>query len=53
LEGVLDGLGSTVIPEAVGQAVVGDVKRFATGAEPSDDLTVLVLRWNDLGAKRE
>lgn len=50
LEGVLEGLEPTATPEAVGQAVVGDAKRFAAGAEPSDDLTVLVLRWNGPGA---
>jgi CHASE2 domain-containing sensor protein len=50
LEEVLEDLGPTATPEAVGQAVVGDVKRFAAGADPSDDLTVLVLRWNDARA---
>jgi serine phosphatase RsbU (regulator of sigma subunit) len=50
---VLEGLGPTTTPEAVGQAVVEDVKRFTAGAEPSDDLTVLILRWNDPGAMRE
>lgn len=53
LEVVLEGLGPMAPPEAVGQAVIGDVKRFAAGAEPSDDLTVLVLRWNDPGAVPE
>jgi serine phosphatase RsbU (regulator of sigma subunit) len=47
LEGLLGRLGPTVTPEAVGQAVVGDVKQFAAGADASDDLTVLILRWND------
>src|SRR5262249_51229769 len=31
-------------------ALRADVDRFADGAEPADDLTVLVLRWNGAGA---
>lgn len=33
----------------VGDAIGADVTRFADGAEPSDDLTVLVVRWNGPG----
>jgi CHASE2 domain-containing sensor protein/serine phosphatase RsbU (regulator of sigma subunit) len=32
--------------DAVGQAVLEDVARFVGAAEPADDLTLLVLRWN-------
>jgi len=31
---------------AVGEAVLEDVARFVGAAEPADDLTLLVLRWN-------
>ena len=30
----------------LGEAIGADVARFVHGAEPSDDLTVLVVRWN-------
>jgi serine phosphatase RsbU (regulator of sigma subunit)/CHASE2 domain-containing sensor protein len=38
------GAGSTA--GALVDALRADVDRFADGAEPADDLTVLVLRWN-------
>ena len=28
-----------------------DVKKFAAGAEPADDLTLLVLRWEGSGER--
>jgi adenylate cyclase len=38
-------------PEAIVTAVREDVRRFAGAAEPSDDLTLLCVRWNGpLGA---
>jgi sigma-B regulation protein RsbU (phosphoserine phosphatase) len=33
-------------PDAVVKAVSDDVRRFAGGAEQSDDLTLLCVRWN-------
>ena len=33
-------------PQAVVDAVLADLARFVAGAERSDDLTLLVLRWN-------
>jgi hypothetical protein len=27
-------------------SICADVRSFAAGAEPADDLTVLALRWN-------
>jgi serine phosphatase RsbU (regulator of sigma subunit) len=41
---VLRGLGSTA-PDAVIAAVRDDVRRFAGGAEQSDDVTLLCVRW--------
>jgi adenylate cyclase len=32
--------------DAVGRAVLDDVEDFVGGAEPADDLTLVVLRWN-------
>ncbi|NVM78290.1 serine phosphatase RsbU (regulator of sigma subunit) [Duganella sp. SG902] len=45
LNGLLAGVASTA-PAAVVQAVRDDVRRHVDGAEASDDLTLLVLRWN-------
>jgi adenylate cyclase len=33
-------------PAIVVETIRGDVSRFAAGAEPADDLAILVLRWN-------
>jgi serine phosphatase RsbU (regulator of sigma subunit) len=33
-------------PQALIQAVREDVQRFAAGAEQSDDVTLVVVRWN-------
>jgi sigma-B regulation protein RsbU (phosphoserine phosphatase) len=33
-------------PQAIAAAVRDDVRRFAGGAEQSDDLTLLCVRWN-------
>jgi adenylate cyclase len=35
---------------AIVDAMCAEVESFAAGAEPADDLTVLVLRWNGPGA---
>ncbi|WP_343731594.1 CHASE2 domain-containing protein [Duganella sp.] len=45
LNGLLAGVAATA-PAAVVQAVRDDVRRHVNGAEASDDLTLLVLRWN-------
>lgn len=45
LNGLLAGVATTA-PAAVVQAVRDDVRRHVDGAEASDDLTLLVLRWN-------
>jgi serine phosphatase RsbU (regulator of sigma subunit) len=45
LNGLLAGLATTA-PAAVVQSVRDDVRRHVDGAEASDDLTLLVLRWN-------
>jgi serine phosphatase RsbU (regulator of sigma subunit) len=41
---------ATTAPAAVVQAVRDDVRRHVDGAEASDDLTLLVLRWNGAAA---
>jgi serine phosphatase RsbU (regulator of sigma subunit) len=45
LNGLLAGVATTA-PAAVVQAVRDDVRRHVGNAEASDDLTLLVLRWN-------
>jgi len=45
LDRLLAGVATTA-PDAVVQAVRDDVRRHVDGAEASDDLTLLVLRWN-------
>lgn len=37
-------------PDAIIQRVQDDVARFAAGAEPADDVTLVVLRWEGGGA---
>jgi adenylate cyclase len=38
-------------PQAVVEAIARDVAKFAAGAEPADDLTLLTVRWTgDVGA---
>jgi serine phosphatase RsbU (regulator of sigma subunit)/CHASE2 domain-containing sensor protein len=49
LEAVLAGLGAAA-PAAIVETIRADVSRFAAGAEPADDLAILVLRWNGPGA---
>ena len=45
LETVLAGLPADVDAATATAAVMADVARFAAGAQPSDDITVLVLRY--------
>ncbi|SHM72880.1 Serine phosphatase RsbU, regulator of sigma subunit [Duganella sacchari] len=45
LNGLLSGV-VTAAPATLVQAVRDDVRRHVDGAEASDDLTLLVLRWN-------
>ena len=48
---LLEGLaGRASDARAAVEALRADVEAFAAGAEPADDLTVLVLRWNGPGA---
>lgn len=46
---------ATIAPGApatsIADAIRGDVARHADGAEPADDLTVMVLRWRGNQAK--
>jgi adenylate cyclase len=49
LDHVLAGLGRTD-PETVLAEVTRDVAAFVDGAEPSDDLTLLCLRWEGAGS---
>ena len=50
LESVLDSLGEKGSAREVGEALREDVTRFTDGAERSDDLAILVLRWAGPGA---
>jgi serine phosphatase RsbU (regulator of sigma subunit) len=43
---VLTAVSPSASVREVGEAISQDVARFAAGAAPSDDLTVLVVRWN-------
>jgi adenylate cyclase len=45
LEALLTGLGPAANAREVGEAIHGDVARFAAGTEPSDDVTILVVQW--------
>jgi serine phosphatase RsbU (regulator of sigma subunit)/CHASE2 domain-containing sensor protein len=49
LEGLLESLGEARSSREVGEALLQDVVRFTDGAERSDDLAILVLRWNGPG----
>jgi serine phosphatase RsbU (regulator of sigma subunit) len=53
LEAVLAGLPPSATAREVGEAIGADVARFAAGAEPSDDLTVLVVHWRGAGSAPE
>jgi serine phosphatase RsbU (regulator of sigma subunit) len=46
LEALLGGLGEAASAAEVGEAIRRDVTAFAGGAEASDDIAVLILRWN-------
>jgi serine phosphatase RsbU (regulator of sigma subunit) len=46
LEALLAGLGAAATASEVGDAIRRDVAAFTGGAEPSDDMAVLILRWN-------
>lgn len=45
LEAVLARAGTDASPAEVGAAIREDVARFTAGAEASDDLTIVVVRW--------
>jgi serine phosphatase RsbU (regulator of sigma subunit) len=46
LEAVLLGRGADATPADVCEAIRQDVARFTAGAEPADDVAILVVRWN-------
>ena len=46
LEAVLRGAGGDATPAAVCEAIRADVAQFTDGAEPADDVAILVLRWH-------
>ena len=46
LDNLLGGLAAQAAPSAIVQAVRDDVRVHVNGAEASDDLTLLVLRWD-------
>jgi len=50
LQAVLETLPAAAAPHDVLGAVRADVGRFVGNAEPSDDLTLLCVRWNGPGA---
>jgi serine phosphatase RsbU (regulator of sigma subunit) len=50
LAAVLGAIAASASVREVGEAIARDVGRFASGADVSDDLTVLVVRWNGTGA---
>ncbi len=50
LHTLLAGLPETATPAEISAAVREGVRRFVGRAEPSDDLTLLCLRWNGSGA---
>jgi serine phosphatase RsbU (regulator of sigma subunit) len=52
LQGVLQSLPADVEAGALLAAVRADVARFVGGAEPSDDLTLLCLRWRGAASGR-
>ena len=45
LEALLAGLGAAASATEVGEAIRQDLAAFTGGAEPSDDMALLVLRW--------
>jgi len=51
LDAVLRALPQDSTPAALLAAVRADVARFVGAAEPSDDLTMLCVRWNGAGAQ--
>jgi hypothetical protein len=46
LEDLLGRLAAAATVAEIGEAIRADVSRFTAGAEPSDDLTILIIRWN-------
>jgi serine phosphatase RsbU (regulator of sigma subunit) len=50
LESLLESLGDARSSREVGEALLQEVARFTKGAERSDDLAILVLRWIGPGA---
>ena len=46
LESLLNRIPPGVGPQDVGEQIRRDVAKFAAGAEPADDIAILILRWN-------
>ncbi len=46
LETLLGGLAAAASAAEVGEAIRSDVDAFSRGAEPADDMAVLIIRWN-------
>ncbi len=53
LRSALSGLPESVTPPGLLAAVRADVGRFVGAAEPSDDLTLLCVRWNGAASEPE
>jgi serine phosphatase RsbU (regulator of sigma subunit) len=46
LEALLGRIPPGAGPEDVGEMLRRDIAEFASGAEPADDVAILILRWN-------
>lgn len=46
LAAVLSGVGPGAGPKEIGEAIRSDVARFTAGTPASDDVTILIIRWN-------
>lgn len=46
LAAVLSGVGPGAGPKEIGEAIRSDVARFTAATPASDDLTILIIRWN-------
>jgi serine phosphatase RsbU (regulator of sigma subunit) len=46
LVAVLSGVGPGAGPKEIGEAIRSDVARFTAATPASDDLTILIIRWN-------
>lgn len=51
LRAALARIGDRAEPEAIARRVREELDRFAAGAEPADDVTLLALRWDGAGPR--